>query len=97
MKPTNSSIGRLLLCAAVGAGMVLICGWDILRHFSSTDLSEPFRRSATHFNQPAVNFVVFSSFVWKMTLDVFSCFVGATIVVLAALKAGKHLVRSASP
>lgn len=76
--------------------MVLVCGWDMLRHFPSTDLGEPFRRSANHFNQPAVNFIVFSAFVWRMALDAFSFFVGVAVVVLAALKAGKLLMRFTS-
>jgi hypothetical protein len=96
MKPRNAFIAGILISASVGILMAVFFGWDILRHFPSDNLVEPFHQRATQFNQPATNFVVFSSFVFQMAFDVTFFFVGIAVVVLAAFNAKKYLMRSAS-
>jgi hypothetical protein len=84
MKPRHAFIAGILITAGVGVGMALFFGWDILRHFPSIDLGEPFRQRATHFNQPVVNFVLFSSFALQMAFDVSFFFLGIGIVIWPA-------------
>jgi hypothetical protein len=96
MTPRNATISGLLILAGVGLGFVLFFGWDILRHFPSTDLSEPFRQRANHFDQPAANFIVFSAFVLKIAFDVPLFFLGIFLVIRAALMARKYLTRPTS-
>jgi hypothetical protein len=97
VKPTKSpTIGGVLLGAGVGLGFALFFGWDLLRHFRSTDLGEPFRQHATHFNQLALNFAAFSAFVLKVAFDATFFCLGIFLVIRVAYVTIKYRVRPSS-
>ena len=96
MKPRNAFITGMLVSAGLGILIAVFFGWEIFRHFPSADLAEPFRQRATHFNQPAVNFVVFSSFALQMAMYVTFFFVGIGVTLWAAFTAKKYLMRPTS-
>jgi hypothetical protein len=94
MKPRNAFIAGMLITGGSGILTAVFFGWEVLQRFPTADLAEPFRQRGTHFNQPAVNFVVFSSFALQVALYVFFFFVGLALVIWTALTAKKYLMKS---
>ncbi|WP_407179508.1 hypothetical protein [Bradyrhizobium sp. STM 3562] len=93
MKPRNAFIAGCFILAGVGIVMAAISGSLIISKLPSSDLAEPFRHRATHYNQQGANFVVFSSFVFYLTLQVAGFVVGISLIGFSALTAWKHLIR----
>jgi hypothetical protein len=93
MKPRNALIAGCFILAGVGIVMAAISGWLIISKFPSSDLAEPFRQRATHYNQQVTNFVVFSSFVLYLALQVTGVVVGISLIGFSALATWKHLIK----
>jgi hypothetical protein len=93
MKPRNALIAGCFILAGVGTVMAARSGWLIISAFPSSDLAEPFRQRATHYNHQATNFLVFSSFVFDLALQVMGVVVGISLIGMSALTAWKHLIR----
>jgi hypothetical protein len=96
MKPRNAFITGMLIIAGSGILIALFFGWKVLRHFPTADLAEPFYQRAAHFNQPAVDFIVFSSFALQMALYVIFFFFGIGLAIWAAFTAKKYLMKPTS-
>jgi hypothetical protein len=86
----------MLFIAGVGIVTTAISGWEIVTHFPSSDLAEPFRQRATRFNQQGTNFIVFTTFVLRMALHVTFFAVGISLIGFSAFTAKKHLLRPRS-
>jgi cytosine/uracil/thiamine/allantoin permease len=87
----RSLLGFIL--AGIGVVMASISGWLIVEKFPSSDLFEPFRDRATHYNQKGINFFVFSSFVVYMAWQVTGFVLGISLIGFSALTAWRYLIR----
>jgi hypothetical protein len=96
MKPRNAMVAGCFILAGLGIVVAAGSGYLIVEKFPSSDLAEPFRQRATHYNQQGTNFVLFSNFTLYVALQAVGFFLGIYLIGFAALTAWKYLIRPRS-
>lgn len=89
-------VAGCLILAGLGVAMAVGSGYLIVEKFPSSDLAEPFRQRANHYNQQGTNFVLFSNFTLYVAFLAAGFFLGIYLIGFAALTTWKYLIRPRS-